>query len=129
MQKLSSLFIVSLIIIQTFYNLGVTVYWLSNHQYIAKVLCENRDKAYLHCDGKCYLMRKMAAAHQDSGPAGQSFPKSLKKSLEVYEFPDGPCLIGIESPQSSNQLIPTIPGCCSVEAIEQIFRPPASRVA
>lgn len=33
-----------------------------NQQYIAAVLCENKDKPELHCNGKCYLMKKLKQA-------------------------------------------------------------------
>lgn len=33
-----------------------------NQKYIASTLCENRDKPWLHCNGHCYLMKKIKAA-------------------------------------------------------------------
>ncbi len=33
-----------------------------NKKYIAAQLCENRDKPYLHCNGKCYFMKKIKQA-------------------------------------------------------------------
>lgn len=33
-----------------------------NQRYIAKELCENRDKPQMHCNGKCYLMKKLKQA-------------------------------------------------------------------
>jgi hypothetical protein len=35
-----------------------------NQKYIATELCVNRDKPQLHCNGKCYLMRKLKQAEQ-----------------------------------------------------------------
>jgi hypothetical protein len=35
-----------------------------NQKYIATELCVNRDKPQLHCNGKCYLMRKLRQAEQ-----------------------------------------------------------------
>ena len=40
---------------------GTIAYYHANKDYIARVLCENRDKPQLHCDGKCYLARKLKA--------------------------------------------------------------------
>ncbi len=34
----------------------------ANQNYIAKELCENRNKPELHCNGKCYLMKKLKQA-------------------------------------------------------------------
>ena len=38
---------------------GTIAYFHLNRDYIARVLCENRDKPLLHCDGKCYLAKKL----------------------------------------------------------------------
>ena len=35
-----------------------------NQKYIAANLCENRDRPWLHCDGKCYFMKKIKQAEQ-----------------------------------------------------------------
>lgn len=40
---------------------GTIAYYHANKDYIAKVLCENRDKPQLHCDGKCYLAKRLKA--------------------------------------------------------------------
>ncbi len=37
------------------------MYYNANKAYIARVLCENRDRPQLHCDGKCYLAKKLKA--------------------------------------------------------------------
>lgn len=40
---------------------GTIAYFHANRAYIARVLCENRDKPELHCDGQCYLAKKLKA--------------------------------------------------------------------
>lgn len=35
-----------------------------NKNYIASELCENRDKPLMHCNGKCYLMKKLKQAEE-----------------------------------------------------------------
>ena len=35
-----------------------------NENYIVSKLCINRDKPEMHCNGKCYLMRKLKQAEQ-----------------------------------------------------------------
>ncbi|QNK63734.1 hypothetical protein H7F33_04345 [Pedobacter sp. PAMC26386] len=35
-----------------------------NENYIVSKLCINRDKPQMHCNGKCYLMRKLKQAEQ-----------------------------------------------------------------
>ncbi|GAB3025885.1 hypothetical protein GCM10027185_26480 [Spirosoma pulveris] len=40
---------------------GTIAYYNVNKAYIARVLCENRDKPQLHCDGQCYLAKQLKA--------------------------------------------------------------------
>lgn len=40
---------------------GTIVYFQINRDYIAKVLCENRKKPQLNCNGKCYLAKRLKA--------------------------------------------------------------------
>jgi hypothetical protein len=40
---------------------GTIAYYHANKEYIARVLCQNRDKPQLHCDGKCYLAKQLKA--------------------------------------------------------------------
>ncbi|GAB3960368.1 hypothetical protein GCM10028805_57850 [Spirosoma harenae] len=40
---------------------GTIAYYHLNKDYIARVLCENRNKPQLHCDGKCYLAKRLKA--------------------------------------------------------------------
>lgn len=35
-----------------------------NQKYIASTLCENRDKPEMHCNGKCYLSKKIKQAEE-----------------------------------------------------------------
>jgi hypothetical protein len=34
-----------------------------NKKYIAEVLCENKDKPMMHCNGKCYLKKQLKKAN------------------------------------------------------------------
>ena len=40
---------------------GIIAHYQLNKAYIARVLCENRDKPQLHCDGQCYLAKQLEA--------------------------------------------------------------------
>ncbi|QRR00061.1 hypothetical protein [Dyadobacter sandarakinus] len=46
-------------ILPTFSQWGTIAYYQLNKEYIARVLCENRDKPQLHCNGHCYLAKKL----------------------------------------------------------------------
>jgi len=36
-----------------------------NHKYIAENLCVNKSRPWLHCNGKCYFMRKIKEAQDN----------------------------------------------------------------
>lgn len=40
---------------------GIIAHYQLDKEYIARVLCENRDKPQLHCDGQCYLAKRLKA--------------------------------------------------------------------
>tara|TARA_R110002126_G_scaffold181407_1_gene330228 strand:+ start:298 stop:669 length:372 start_codon:yes stop_codon:yes gene_type:complete len=40
--------------------------YVANYDYIIKVLCENKDKPELKCNGKCYLSKQLAKEAQES---------------------------------------------------------------
>lgn len=42
--------------------------YMVNYDYISTVLCINKDKPELHCNGKCQLMKELANAADDDKP-------------------------------------------------------------
>ncbi|MBP4140542.1 hypothetical protein J3S90_01855 [Flavobacterium sp. P4023] len=38
--------------------------YVVNYDYISKVLCINKDKPMMHCNGKCHLMKELAKASE-----------------------------------------------------------------
>lgn len=46
-------------LLPTFSQWGTIAYYHANKDYIAKVLCENRAKPQLRCDGHCYLAKRL----------------------------------------------------------------------
>ena len=48
-------------ILPTFSQWGTIAYYQINKEYITRVLCENRDKPQMHCNGHCYLAKKLKA--------------------------------------------------------------------
>lgn len=56
-------------------------YWM-NRDYIASVLCENKDKPELQCNGKCHL-KKEIQANADDQKEGQE--ASSRMMVEFYQ--------------------------------------------
>jgi type III secretory pathway component EscV len=49
-----------------------------NYDYISKVLCVNKAKPMMHCNGKCHLMKELAKAQET-----EKQTSSNKKNLTV----------------------------------------------
>ena len=52
--------------------------YLLNYDYIVNVLCINKDKPEMHCDGKCYLKNEISKSN--------NLDNSSKKALANYQF-------------------------------------------
>lgn len=57
----------------------------ANYDYIANVLCENRDKPYLECNGKCYLEKQLKKANHTNHDH-----KSTVPSINFDDYPISP---------------------------------------
>lgn len=51
-----------------------------NYEYISKVLCVNKTKPELKCNGKCHLMKELAKASDDD----KSTPSEKKQSPNPF---------------------------------------------
>ncbi|MGG5208931.1 hypothetical protein ACQWU4_08280 [Chryseobacterium sp. MIQD13] len=55
-----------------------------NYNYIATVLCINKSRPELHCNGKCYLSKELAKTNNtDSSPLNKT-KNSGQKVLDTY---------------------------------------------
>jgi hypothetical protein len=59
-----------------------------NRNYIATHLCENRDKPWLHCNGKCYFMKKIRLAQEKEKNDERQSQKNLFQEAFVSKKPD-----------------------------------------
>jgi hypothetical protein len=57
-----------------------------NKNYITRALCLNTAKPQMHCNGKCYLAKKIKEAEQNEQRSEQSYSK--KFSSENFVKPD-----------------------------------------
>ena len=56
-----------------------------NQEYIASVLCENRDKPALQCKGKCYMTKKIKQAEEKEKSQGNDIQKSRFPDVFIEE--------------------------------------------
>ena len=59
--------------------------YYANYDYIASVLCENRDKPYLECNGKCYLEKQIAKTNHNSHDHKSTIPQ-----IDFEKYPVSP---------------------------------------
>lgn len=68
---------------QCVFKLGIIAYFQANRDYIAEVLCINREKEITMCYGQCFLDRNLAIA--DESAADQA-PATSKLQVETSIF-------------------------------------------
>jgi hypothetical protein len=53
-----------------------------NYHYISTVLCENKGKPQMHCNGKCHLNKELKKAAQGSNSDSVDFSKLM---LDIHD--------------------------------------------
>lgn len=80
-----ALLLMVLIISANFTRLFIYAGYEVNQKYIAEKLCENRDKPWLNCNGRCYLMKKIKQAEDKERSTERQIQKSLIQDAFVTE--------------------------------------------
>ena len=62
-------------------KLWIVMSFKINQDFIAKVLCINRDKPKLACAGKCHLMQKLKEAEEKEQ---EQVPPTVQEKTEVF---------------------------------------------
>ena len=57
--------------------------YIVNYDYISKVLCENKAKPELKCNGKCHLMKELAKESETEKPISNDKKDNSKYEIEV----------------------------------------------
>lgn len=80
--------------------------YVLDYQYISEVLCINKEKPELQCNGKCHLMKELAKASEDEKPSS-SDKKNHQAQVEflfleeLNSFPIIPNATVLITPNSS----------------------------
>ncbi len=77
LRQLTAWFLIFSVLTVNYSRLFVYAGFKLNQSYIAAKLCENRGKPLLHCNGKCYLMKKMRQAEDKQNNAESQVQKNL----------------------------------------------------
>ncbi len=92
MKFFAAIFLFSIVIIQNFSSLIIEADFFINQDYIAKNLCVNRDKPMMHCNGKCYLAKKLKEEGKSQSPAS----KSERSDVSPFFVPTSYSFIGVQ---------------------------------
>lgn len=57
-----------------------------NYDYISKVLCINKEKPQMHCNGKCHLMKELAKASESEKPINSDKKDNSKQEIELLFY-------------------------------------------
>ncbi|MEN9488966.1 MAG: hypothetical protein RL494_1231 [Bacteroidota bacterium] len=60
------------------------VEYVVNYEYISKVLCVNKDKPKLQCNGKCHLMKELAKASENEKPISSDKKFSVQENEVLF---------------------------------------------
>ncbi|MBY0487123.1 MAG: hypothetical protein K2P85_08080 [Flavobacteriaceae bacterium] len=64
------------------------VEYIVNYEYISKVLCVNKEKPQMKCNGKCHLMKELAKASESEKPISSDKKENSKHEVEILFFHD-----------------------------------------
>lgn len=62
--------------------------YIVNYDYIANVLCVNKAKPQLKCNGKCHLMKELAKQSENEKPLSTDKKDNSKHEIEVLFYQD-----------------------------------------
>jgi hypothetical protein len=111
-----------LLLTQTFSKWLMVAEYNINKEYIAKNLCENRNKPALHCNGKCQLMKKMSA--EENQPLNSSGNVIVKVPFSEVWLPHTAITISSLSTSTNSIYDDFYLLKKSSPFLSQIFRPP-----
>lgn len=81
-KQIVSLILLSVFLLQIFSRFIICADYIINKDYIAKVLCINKDKPRMRCEGKCHLKKQLDKEEKKE----QSPTNPIKEKNEIQFF-------------------------------------------
>jgi hypothetical protein len=100
--------------------------YYANYEYIATVLCENRDKPAMACNGKCYLEKQLVKVAQPVSHQKHQHKSNIPQ-IDMSKYPVAPFFDVFRGSLNSSILINRIWVTLEGDPIHKtnsIFRPP-----
>jgi len=99
--------------------------YIANYDYIVNVLCENKDKPQLNCDGKCYLAKQLAKENEQNGQNPFEQRQSKVELVQPMYFQSLVCFnLAIFFPFSTKESIDYTKTLFSSPHVLDLIRPP-----
>lgn len=83
--RLTALLLIPLLLGVNLSRMMVFAGFAMNRSYIASKLCENRDRPWMHCEGKCYLAKKLKQVEEKEKKHDQEVQKNLVQDSFIPE--------------------------------------------
>jgi hypothetical protein len=77
LQRLTAYLLIVSLVSANFSRFFIYAGFELNKKYIAATLCENRNKPQMHCNGKCYFMKKVKQAEEKQNTEERQAQKNL----------------------------------------------------
>ncbi len=122
-KRFTALFLLIALISAHFSMYAVYAGLTLNQKYIAEKLCINKSRPWLHCDGKCYFMKKIRQAEENEK---KQESKDRLNRLEV-SFLQEPFRFSVTEPgtaSATQEAYPVYNYHYSSRYLSSIFRPP-----
>jgi hypothetical protein len=86
MKKVLAILLTLSLLVQCTAQYAVIALYKVRKEYVATVLCENRSKPSMHCNGKCYLAKQLKKVTNGSATGNENSVPVEKETL-VYLLP------------------------------------------
>ncbi|HEX3934292.1 MAG TPA: hypothetical protein VHW43_06405 [Puia sp.] len=109
------------VLLQTFSKVVTYVDFCVNRDYIARNLCENRDKPMMHCGGRCVLRKRLARQDNED----KSNPEKKDKETTVLLFCKAlPTLLIAAGAGDAGEPVPAFSDTRTIDRPGYCFHPP-----
>jgi hypothetical protein len=116
LKRIVSILLLLALAFECFSELGILAYYQLNKDYIARVLCVNRDRPMMHCNGHCYLHKQLKENRQRENKGAADM--QVKAELALF----------CSTEQHFSLLVPRRHAACFSPYLLKAYASPASAI-
>lgn len=103
MKRLKAFILFSVIMVPALIKVGIVTNYLVQYNYYVTVLCENKDKPAMQCNGKCHLAMELSQAES---PVESPVMPAVLNLEPVFFFTESKILIPVVESTNKSFCIP-----------------------